>query len=285
MEINSALTGRRGVSLPFTDECQPLGFSSGDYRETLQELTAVGRQRRWKHLECRGGRALAGEVPVSSSYLGHVLKLDLDEKSLLAGFHGSVRRAIRKAETSGVQVEITQSLEAVRTYYDLHCQTRSRHGLPPQPWTFFSNIHRHLLSKDRGFVSLASQGSTPVAGAVFLLFGNQGVFKFGASCARYQQWRGSNLVMWEAIKWLSRHGFDQLDFGRTATSNAGLRRFKLGWHTMERAIEYFLYDFRRAAFVADQRPGQEQRWFNSVFRLMPAGLSRWVGTLLYRHQS
>jgi hypothetical protein len=285
MEVNSPLTGRRGVSLPFTDECLPLGFSEGMFQKLLQEVIAHGRERRWKCVECRGGRAIAGPVPVSTRYLGHVLTLDSDERSLLARFEGAVRRAIRKAENSGVRVEISQSPDAMRTYYDLHCLTRKKHGLPPQPWNFFANIDRHLVSKGSGFVSLARHEGTAIAGAVFFVFGRVGVFKFGASRCRDQHLRGNNLVMWEAIRWLSRRGCELLDFGRTSPSNEGLRRFKLGWRTTERAIEYFEYDFQRAAYVAGQGAERERRWFNAIFRHAPIRFSRLAGLLLYRHQS
>src|SRR5262245_35109977 len=35
MEVSSWLTGRRGVSLPFTDECAPLGEETGGLAELL----------------------------------------------------------------------------------------------------------------------------------------------------------------------------------------------------------------------------------------------------------
>ena len=44
-------------------------------------------------------------------------------------------------------VEILQSVEAVRIFYSLQCQTRKKHGLPPQPFKFFLNIHKHILSQ------------------------------------------------------------------------------------------------------------------------------------------
>ena len=71
---------------------------------------------------------------------------------------GSARQAVRKAEKDGVTVEVSQSEAAVREFYDLQCQTRKRHGLPPQPLGFFLNIWRHILSQNQGVVVLASAG-------------------------------------------------------------------------------------------------------------------------------
>jgi hypothetical protein len=57
MEIRSFLTGKRGVSLPFTDECQPLGEDGVRFRHLPEHLTTFGKEAGWKHLEFRGGHA------------------------------------------------------------------------------------------------------------------------------------------------------------------------------------------------------------------------------------
>src|SRR5690349_1107778 len=51
MEVSSWCTGRRGVSLPYTDECPLLTSSSSDCALHDAAL-ACGRKRRWRYLEC-----------------------------------------------------------------------------------------------------------------------------------------------------------------------------------------------------------------------------------------
>ena len=55
----------------------------------------------------------------------------------------------------------------MRDFYRLHARTRRRHGLPPQPFSFFSNIHSEVIKPGLGFVVLAKNASKVVAGAVF----------------------------------------------------------------------------------------------------------------------
>src|SRR5437667_8382407 len=43
MEVNSPLTGRRGVSLPFTDECSFLSDGSISAEDVLKEVVNFGR--------------------------------------------------------------------------------------------------------------------------------------------------------------------------------------------------------------------------------------------------
>jgi hypothetical protein len=281
MEVASWLTGRRGVALPFTDECAPLGGDPDRFQEFFSTVLDQARLRGWRYLECRGGRALFGDAPASTSFLGHRLDLRGGEAQLFAGTDPAARRAVRKAEQSGLNVTISQELGALRTFYTLLCRTRRRHGVPAQPFRFFVNIHRHVFARNQGHVVLAHLGGTPVAGAVFFHFRDLALYKFGASDETRQHLRANNLVMWEAIKWHLRAGFKQLDFGRTSIGNEGLRRYKLGWGATERRVDYVRYDLGTDNFVTvkDGACG----WHNRVFRLLPISLSRLAGSLLYKH--
>ena len=185
------------------------------------------------------------------------------------------------AESEGVTVEITQSLEAVRDFYRLQCLTRKRHGLPPQPWAFFVNIHRHILSQNLGMIAVASHSGRKIAASVYFFLGGRAIYKYGASDFAWQQLRGPNLVMWEAMKWLARKGSKRLNLGKTSLSNEGLRRFKLNLGAHEEHVGYVKFDLRHGRFVTET-DGVEG-WHNTIFRAMPVFASRAAGSLLYRH--
>jgi hypothetical protein len=281
MEVDSWLTGRRAVSLPFTDECSPLCSELDSFNLLLQATLEYGKSRQWRYVEIRGGRPWFKNAVTSTAYLGHRLALRADEASHMAELESSFRRAVRKAEKSGVTVTFSRQLADLRQFYDLLCQTRKRHGVPPQPWTFFANFHRHILATGQGYVALAQHQGNAVAGAVFLQFGRSVTFKYGASHDAQQELRANNLVMWEAIKRFAREGFSELDFGRTSIANEGLRRFKLGLGATESVVEYVKYDLGKGAFVTarDEASG----WYNHLFRLMPGSLAKLAGRLLYPH--
>jgi CelD/BcsL family acetyltransferase involved in cellulose biosynthesis len=281
MEVNSRFTGRRGIALPFTDECGPLYDDRAWAYRLVQSAVGLGKSRGWKSVEFRGGRELFPSAPASVSFYGHRLNLEEDEDAMFARLDGSTRRAIRKAEKSGLTVSVSSGMDAVKTFYSLHCKTRRRHGLPPQPFVFFSNICRHILSRDQGTVVVAHWQERPVAASIYFQSGSRAVYKFGASDDSFQQWRGPNLVMWEAIKRLASHGVRTLDLGRTSVGNEGLRRFKLNWGAQEYQIEYVKYDLRRNVFVTETDAATG--WHNRVFRALPLGLLRMIGGALYRH--
>jgi hypothetical protein len=281
MEVNSWLTGRRGIALPFTDDCEPLYSDAAAARKLIQAATEFGRKRGWKSMEWRGGRELFDGARASLGFYGHSVDLEADEDRMFARLDSPVRRAVRKAEKSGVTVEISQSLAAMKVFYSLHCKTRRKHGLPPQPFVFFQNIFEHILSKKQGMIAIASWRERPVAASVYFQLGARAVYKYGASDEAFQHLRGANLVMWEAVKWHARQGATTLHLGRTSLGNEGLRRFKLGWGAREQTIEYVKFDLRKNRFVTqtDEATG----WHNRVFNLLPMGLSRLIGAALYRH--
>jgi hypothetical protein len=281
MEVDSWLTGRRGISLPFTDDCEPLYSDIESFKSVLQSVIAHGRARRWKHVEFRGGRKLFGAVPASLAFHGHELDLTGGEECLFERVDGGVRRAIRKAEKTGVTVQISDTLPAMRGFYALFCQTRRKHGLPPQPFHFFQNIHERVLSKKLGVIVTARMGGRAIAAAVYFGLGGRAIYKYGASDETFQHLRGNNLVMWEAIKWHARQGFKTLHLGRTSLGNEGLRRFKLGWGAAEQPIEYVKYDLRHDRFLTDS--DESAGWHNRLFNHLPIFLSRMIGAGLYRH--
>jgi hypothetical protein len=281
MEVNSGLTGKRAVALPFTDICDPLCADKADFDKLFRNAVELGQARGWNYLEFRGGDAFfQGTVP-SLAFYRHCVEIPADAEAYFAQLPGPVRRAIRKAEKSDLQIEISPDFAAIKQYYLLHCKSRKRHGLPPQPFSFFKNLHQHALSRGLGIVVLARWRNVPVAGAVFLHSGDRAIYKFGASDDSFQQLRGNNLVFREAIKWFSRNGIRKLDLGRTSTGNEGLRRFKLGWNAEETIIRYYRFCFRQNDFVPMRDEGLG--WHNYVFKALPLPASRMAGEFLYRH--
>lgn len=281
MEVNSWLTGRRGISLPFTDTCEPLCESPGEFKSLFEQAVSLGRQREWDSIELRGGHRFLGGAPASLSFYGHRLDLAAGESAIFAAMDGSARQAVRKAEKDGVKVEVSHTEEAMRQFFDLQCLTRKRHGLPPQPWNFFLNIWRHILSQKRGIVVLAESGGAKIAGAVYFYAGTKAIYKYGASDLNRQQSRPNNLVMWEGIKWLARNGIKTLDLGKTSLMNEGLRKFKLNLGTVEERTEYAKFNLRRNRFEVET--DQITGWHNRVFRNLPVFMSRKAGELLYKH--
>jgi hypothetical protein len=282
LEVNSRITGRRGVSLPFSDFCGPLLFPGCDRAPVYHHLTGLAQEQGWKFLEIREKEARPElDIPCAQTYFGHSLSLEGTTDELFGRFSSSVRRAVRKAEKSGLKSNISQDEDALSDFCRLHARTRRRHGVPPQPHSFFQILREEMLQKGLGFVVRAHYESRCVAAALFLQFGRNAIYKFGASEAASLTLRGNDLVIWEAIRFLAAQGCKSLHLGRTSNDNAGLRRFKQGWGTTEETISYYQWSQSQGCWV----DGHEEtpRWHEPFFAHMPLFVNRVAGALLYPH--
>lgn len=281
MEVSSVLTGVRGVSLPFTDFCTPLFDTENEDWDPYEEAVQHGQARRWRYLECRSGKCRWRGASPSLSFHGHTVNLEPGPELLFQKLRGSVRRGIRRAQGANLRIEFSQDIKAMHIFYKLHCLTRRRHGLPPQPFRFFDRIHHHVVARGQGIIVCAFLKDTPIASSVFFHQGREAFFKFGASDYTFQGLRPNNLVMWEAIKHFASSGMKRLNLGRTSLLNTGLRRFKRGFGAEEHAIEYCKYDLRKRMFVSGFDYSESP--VNRVFRWISLPMLRLFGSLLYPH--
>lgn len=278
MEVNSPLTGIRGVSLPFTDYCEPIASGPAQFQELFAAAVALGKKRCWRYLELRGAETFLDRTEPSEWHYAHTLDLG---KTGADTFSDSTRRNIRKAEKQNLDVTVSASPDALHDFCRLNALTRRSHGLPPQPRRFFQCVHDHILSRNMGFVVLASLRGTAIAANVYFTFGDQIIYKYGASDRAFQHLRASNLVMWEAIRWGRDHGYRALCMGRTEPGNEGLRRFKTEWGTRERIIKYYRYDLRKDAFI--KTPHIVRPLHRKIFGNLPIPILNMLGSILYRH--
>jgi hypothetical protein len=281
MEIQSWFTGKRGVSLPFTDECAPILPDGMEFETAVRRAIDFAGSRGWKTVEFRGRGHGMGKLPAAAEYLSHALDLTESEDALFSRYSPNLQRNIRKAERNGIEVENDGTPSGVREFYRLNCLTRRDHGLPPQPFPFFENVRKHLLEEDLGTLLLARHRGKAIAGAVFLHFGRKAIYKYGASDRRHLDLRANHLVFQEGIRTLCGRGIGTLSFGRTDIIKEGLRRFKLSWGAKETRLQYFRYDVGSKSWL----PLQKARFsiWEGVMSKMPIPVLRLVGDIAYRH--
>lgn len=282
VETRSPLTGVRGVSLPFSDSCPPLG-GTRDILTLLKHALRLGRERSWRRVEFRGLADEALDGVHSLEFKSHRLGLTPDEAQLLAQCDRGTRRSIQKAHQAPLTFSVETSQEAMGSYYRLHCLTRQRHGLFPQPRRFFENLHRFMIDKGQGFVGIARKNEQAMAAAVFIRLGKKACYKFGASDDRHWDLRANHLVMWNSILHCRREGCTELDFGRSSAGNEGLRRFKVGFGAQESDLHYLRLDLKHLS--VDRVTDRSADRMTQIIRLVPRWAARWIGAALYPHMS
>ena len=280
MNVVSPLTGRRGVSLPFTDQCAPFFLRKEFLRTAVEHAIDFGKEAGWKYIEWRDADYFSKEPPPWEVYYTHDLNLLKTESELFSSLKDSNRRNINKAIREGVSIQFDCSLRFLQSFYRLNCMTRRRHGLPPQPFFFFKNVFDFVISKGYGIVVSAFYSNKLVAASVFFHFGKNAIYKYGASNMKYQNLRPSNLIKWEAIKWYRNQGYETLNFGRTEVDNQGLLHFKRLWGSIESPLKYYRYDCKKKAYLQNH-PRIDFR--NKILAWTPVSILRIFGRLFYKH--
>jgi hypothetical protein len=83
MEIESFLTGKRGVSLPFTDICHPIADTPDIFQALMERLTQHGNGAGWKRIDIKGGGIFWNKTgPPCAEHFTHIFQVTLKFMSL-----------------------------------------------------------------------------------------------------------------------------------------------------------------------------------------------------------
>jgi len=280
--ITSWLTGRRMISVPFADHCEPVLEGPEQRQEIFAALNRTLQGERLKYIEIRPLRVdLSAESSLceAKSFWLHWLSLRPTLANLFRGLQkDSTQRKIRRADREGLCYESGDSEVFLNKFYRMMVVVRRRHNLPPQPIEWFRNLITFL--KDRLTIHLASYRERPIAGILTLRHRDTLMYKYGGSDARYHSFGGMPFLLWKAIQQAKNEGLQVFDFGRSDTDNEGLIRFKDNWGSTRSVLTYGRISATPARAAGG---GQLSNFARRAFGYMPDFLSAAAGRLLYRH--
>ena len=279
--IQSWLTGRRSVSLPFSDHCEALVDSPDELDALLLGMKRDLDKRKWRYIEIRPIVHRPGSqigLKESLNYQLHRLDLRGSAQELFHNFHKDcVQRKIRRADREGLRYEDGNSEALLQKFYRLLVTTRRRQYLPPQPLAWFRGLVAAFGNDLK--IRVASKGDLPVAGILSLSNRRCVVYKYGASIASLNKFGGMQYLFWKTIQEAKEKGLEELDMGRSDPDNLGLIAFKEHWGATAATINYWVYPAR------PQKP--RNAWQKNLARHLvqasPDLVLQAVGTLLYRH--
>jgi lipid II:glycine glycyltransferase (peptidoglycan interpeptide bridge formation enzyme) len=269
--VKSWLSGRRLVSLPFSDHCEPLVDRPEELYEMLSFLTQEVKRKKWKYVEIRpwtfAPRADGNSNGFQATRVYYVHKLELSPslEELFRRFHKScVQRKICRGEREGLTYEEGASESLLAKFYHLLRLTRRRHGVPPQPLAWFRNLIACLGEKVA--IHIASKDGQPISSILTLSFKKTIVYKYGCSDARFHNLGGMPFLFWQTIQKAKKHGFKVFDLGRSDLDNQGLIAFKDHLGATRSKLTYYRYPARRAELAAN---GGRRQTAKRIFAYMP----------------
>jgi hypothetical protein len=280
--VHSWLTGRRLVSLPFSDHCEPLVSGTDEFQGLLSGLKEEAEHGKYKYVEFRPltlSLGCEGGLQTCKSFCFHKLDLGPTPAELFVRLNKkSIQKRVQRAETEGLIYEEGRSAALLRKFYDLQVITRRRQQLPPQPFAWFRNLAACMGEKLT--IRVASKDNKPIASILTLRFRQTLVYKHGCSDKVFSNLGGTQLLLWRAIQDAKREGLLEFDLGRSDMRNEGLISFKDGLGATRSALTYWRY------FTVPATQGRDT-WkmtvARQVFSYIPKACLTTAGGLLYRH--
>jgi hypothetical protein len=238
--VDSWLTGRRLVSLPFSDHCDLL-------LDTLEDLRALGsglkehlRQNDLQYIEARPLRApnpVLIQFDSTYGYFFHQIDLRPDLDTLFRNFHrSSTQRKISRAEREGLTYLEGRSEILLENFYHLYLLTRRRHIVLPQPKRWFQNLIDCFGEALK--IRVALKDGLPIASILTIRYKDTLVYKYGCSDVQFQRLGGMHLLFWKSIQDAKRDKLRVFDLGRSECGNTGLVTFKNRWGAERTELTY-----------------------------------------------
>lgn len=285
-KVRSWITGRRLVSLPFSDHCDLLADSAAEQDELLAHVRDCVTRDGHAHAEIRPtttegpDRFTAVNLRPSETFCLHRLSLDVPLDILFHNLHRNcIQRKVQRAEREGLNYQSGQSDILLREFYDLLLRTRRRHRLPPQPLQWFRNLVESMGASLT--IRLVSKGHIPVAAILTLSHKGTITYKYGCSDERFHNLGGTPFLLWETIQEAKNQGMREFDLGRSDSGHAGLIQFKDRLGAVKTSLSYWRYPGTRAGDAV--RPLWRARVAKRIFSWAPAPVFVASGRFLYRH--
>src|SRR5579859_4786148 len=285
--VESWLTGKRLVSLPFSDHCEPLVVQREKLEFFVQKLQEESQAEQWRYIEIRTLESLGTGSPsrhASAKYTLHRLDLRPDLETLFRCFHkNSIQRKIKRAKREGLRCQSGTSEYILDAFYRLLTITRRHHGVPPQPRIWFQNLIECFGPALQIYVAFA--GRRPVAGMLTLRHKNTLVYKYGGSDARFNNLGSMHCLYWESIERAKALGLETLDLGRSDTNQNGLITFKNRWGAAQSKLTYLRFSHsENPAHMFEASGTNWKTWAaKTMFSHLPICVLPNVGSLLYKH--
>lgn len=216
------IRGRRVVSTPFSDFCEPVLRSQvgwNEFADHLRSFECPVTARPFLNSFARSDSSFE----LRSELWWHGIDLADGADGVFDSVNTKVRTKIRRPAKSGVTFRASSSSQDIAAMHAMHVHLRkSKYGLLAQPLRFFENLATNF--GDRMVVCFAELDGEPLAGMTFFEWNDVWYYKFSASYN--SALRVNPALMMFAIRVADERGLQLVDMGRSDADQPGLLSFK-----------------------------------------------------------
>jgi len=280
--IRSWLAGRRMVSLPLSDSCEPL-CDSDEFEVLLHYLQSAFDHQDWKSLEIRlfdghySSEAKAAGFSIRDKHLLHRLSLQSVRSNLFESFHeDSLQHQVQGTERPGLVERIGKSERLLKDFYGLYLLNQQRQKVPPQPYKWFQNVVRCM--DECLEIRTAYENDIPIASILTLRFRNTVYCRYGYANAQFNHLGSMPFLLLRAMREAKSNGATRFDLGRMELGNTELIAFKSRWASQPQTLTYWEFPGSLADSVQSD---WKAKVLKGVFSLMSDRMLTATGRFFY----
>lgn len=158
-----------------------------------------------------------------------VLRIDLEgaqnDKELFDHLEKDARRCVRKASKENLVIRATDSIEDLRTFYNIFKEFSEVKGFMSRGLSYQEHIWKEFIARGNGKLFLAVYEGRIIGGLICVMFGKACLAMHMGTPYKYQKLEPNYAYLWESIKWAKENDCRWYSF-RGAGSSATQERFK-----------------------------------------------------------
>lgn len=245
-EVRSWLTGNRLVSIPFATICDPLVSNTQQSEMLIAESIRLMNHLKFSHIEIRTLHAdFLQDIQALSSdcyYKNHYIDLFHGEEPIWKYLKNkTIGRWINKASNHKIKLKIAQTDSDFHEFYKLYARTRTRLGMPAQPYRFFKSIFDTFSPARTIEITLAILEDKTIASHLCFRFNHRFSVEAVGDDETYRHIGINHYLYWQEIRMACAEQYKIFDFGRTSIHNPSLMDFKQRWGTTEADLCFYYF--------------------------------------------
>ena len=162
------------------------------------------------------------------------------------------RNIIKKAQKSGVVVEIDNSIEGMDFLYRNHVDGMNKIGGLAKKKKFFELIPQYFIQGMEYNIYIAKLDEKKIAACLLLYFNGTVEYFVPVTQEGYRSYQPLSLIIFEAMKEAMIKGFKRWNWGGTWLTQKGVYDFKRKWGTTDLMYYYYVNIFDMSILKIDK---------------------------------
>ena len=223
--LSSRLFGRYAVSLPFVNYGGVVADTPEAQRALIEAAVDATARTGASYLELRHTSRSSPALQARSHKVAMTMPLEATSEQQWQRLDKKVRNQVRKAEKSGLQVQVGH-VELLRPFYEVFARNMRDLGTPVYSRRFFDEVLTTFPEASRVFV--VTSDARPVAASIVHWHRDRIEVPWASAIRDFNPLCANVFLYWQMLRFACDRRFRTFDFGRS-TPGGGTYRFKEQW--------------------------------------------------------